>query len=336
MFSLEVKLCIEVTRVRFELHSLKIPKSGPFLVATLVCLLPFCRLAGVPAGFEPRLLRVSGIPEEARKFWGAEPGTDGWVAASADGFLKQQGASWTFHRSPYGTETNLVLPSSKGYIVAGPGLCALFSVTGWHRFDADDSFQSGATAGDEAVLTAQHGIYEVGREGKLTLVRPRAGVGHVRAHVIGGTIVVFDDKAGVSLWGQGGLHPAGPEFDWARDADVVAISEETGGYIAVTSKGVFFITGGGAAPLLPGHWMDWFRSGLVGAARFGDQVVIATFYDGVQGYDPSGNVVWHIAPKSLQGGVLLLAALSGGLADWFSRRAIFAPGSDSIWDRHGG
>lgn len=125
------------------LHLRRIPKFGLILVQSWVLLLPSPAAAQAPGGFEPRLLRVEGIPEEAHEFWRADPGTYGWAAACADGFVKQEGTSWVFRRSPDGGETRVVLPFQDGYVVAGAGFCAVFSTTGWHRFAVDDRFQTG-------------------------------------------------------------------------------------------------------------------------------------------------------------------------------------------------
>jgi len=51
------------------LHLRRIPKFGLILVQTWVFLLPSPAAAQAPGGFEPRLLRVEGIPEEAHEFW---------------------------------------------------------------------------------------------------------------------------------------------------------------------------------------------------------------------------------------------------------------------------
>jgi len=48
---------------------------------------------------------------------------------------------------------------------------------------------------------------------------------------------------------------------------VSAVTEEVDGYIAITNKGTFEVTARGVASLLPEHWNEWFKSGLVGAGQ---------------------------------------------------------------------
>jgi len=97
-------------------------------------------------------------------------------------------------------------------------------------------FKPGARVGDDVVLAGQWGIYHLGSEGKLTLIQARSGTGHARAHLIHGTIVVFDDQTGATVWSGGSLRPASSEFAWAKDCDVSAVTEEVDGYIAITNK----------------------------------------------------------------------------------------------------
>jgi len=124
-----------------------------------------CRGAG-SGGFEPRLLRVEGIPEEAHEFWRADPGTYGWAAACADGFVKQEG-----HRGCSVARPMAERPAWYCRFKTATSwlrrFCAVFSTTGWHRFAVDDVFKPGARSVMTSCSPANGGL-PLGSEGKLT------------------------------------------------------------------------------------------------------------------------------------------------------------------------
>jgi signal transduction histidine kinase/ActR/RegA family two-component response regulator len=262
----------------------------------------------------PKLVPLAGLPAGVRQYASLAETAEGWVAATADGVLAQNGDVWTLLRIPGGGEVSVVVPWGDTFLAAGRGFCSAYTTHGWEPVAIDDEIYAGAALDGAAFLSGRHGIYRVSASGSLERILPITAERNVYLHVIRGHLYIFAVDRGPLVWTGSELKPA-ENMAWAKNVTVVSVQEcDDGRLFAVTSEGMFMVTGENTMAVCPNLFIKILRGTVVNVTLFGDHLIATMYYGGLVSVSlASGEVEWQLTPEALGGNAYFAREYRGGL-----------------------
>jgi signal transduction histidine kinase/CheY-like chemotaxis protein len=277
----------------------------------------------------PKLVPLAGLPAGVRQYASIAETARGWVVATADGVLCQNGDSWNLIRIPGGSEAVVVVPWGNAFLAAGRGFCSAYTTRGWQPIALDDEIYAGVAFEGAAFLSGRHGVYRVVPDGSVERILTITAERNVYLHVIRERLYVFAVDRGPLIWADSVLKRA-ENMEWANNVTVVSVQElDQGRLLAVTSDGMFIVEGKNTTPVWPNLFSKIFRSSIVNVAIFGDHLIATMYYGGLVSISlATGEVEWQLNRDAIGGNVYFASEYRGGLLIGYSAGIYFLPNPD--------
>ncbi len=268
-------------------------------------------LAATPA---PKLVPLAGLPAGVRQYASIAETPRGWVIATADGVVCQNGDSWTMVRIPGGSEAAVVVPWADTFLAAGRGFCSAYTARGWLPVALNDEIYAGVSFEGTAFLSGRHGIYRVTDVGRVERTLVVTAERNIYLHVIRERLYAFAVDRGPLVWTGLQFEPA-ENMEWAKNVTVVSVQEfERGRLFVVTSDGMFLVEGKNATVVCPNLFKKILRGNVVNGSIFGDHLIATMFYGGLVSISiSSGEVEWQLDRDAIGGNVYFAREYRGGL-----------------------
>jgi signal transduction histidine kinase/CheY-like chemotaxis protein len=282
-------------------------KSLIFGVLALVA--PLQGMDALAPGFSP----VPGLPPSLNRYRVAERSPQGWVFTAAEG-IAVQGETWKVMASDEGANLMVALPFNSGAIVlAGYGFVTLLRPDGREiPLRTTGAFYGGVTDGATALIVSADRACAVGDAGIVDSLPLQPGALVPRASLIDGKLVLFAPSNGVFEL-LNGKFVRSSDFNFALGQEISPVfGGADGAYTGLTKQGFFRYAKGNSSPLFPELWAKLRTRAVVGAAQFGSQFIVASYYDGLTGYDTSGAEIWNIPETAFGGNLYFIRPVTDG------------------------
>jgi signal transduction histidine kinase/FixJ family two-component response regulator/outer membrane protein assembly factor BamB len=256
-----------------------------------------------------------GLPVGLRQYASFADTSYGWVVATSNGVLCQNGGSWNLLQVPGGSEVTAVVPLGDGkFLAAGFGFCSAYNGRAWQSIPIEDEIYAGAAFEGAAFLSGRHGIYRVSAAGKVEQILSITAERNVYLHVIRGRLYAFAVERGALVWTGSKLEPA-ENMAWANNATVLSVQELVDGRLfAYTSKGLFMIQGSTITPVCANLFGKIGASSPVNVTVFGDHLIASMYYGGVVSISiATGELEWLLNREAIGGNVYFACEYAGGL-----------------------
>jgi signal transduction histidine kinase/CheY-like chemotaxis protein len=237
----------------------------------------------------------------------------GWVLAASTGAVFQS-EGWTEALSSHGPELAIALPLVSGpTVIAGYGFCSLIAPDGTEAsLLKAGSFYSGATDGQVAVVVSSTDAYAIAG-GQIVAHRAmRPGTLVPRAALLDGRIVLFTPYDGVFAFYGGEFHLV-TGFNVMRGQEVTPLfANPDGSSLGVTRDLFVRFSGAKVMPVFPELRARLKGRALIGAAQFGSEFIVASYYDGLTGYSDQGVELWNLPTARFGGNLFFMRPVRDG------------------------
>ena len=306
---------------------LMVPRTGPTYWTSFprLCVVRFVKFwvafsfVGVvqlwAASQPPKLVPLAGLPVGLRQYASFADTSLGWVVATSNGVLCQNGGSWNLLQVPGGSEVTVVVPWGDGaFLAAGFGFCSAYTGQAWQPIPIEDEIYAGAAFAGAAFLSGRHGIYRVSAAGQVERILSITAERNVYLHVIRGRLYAFAAQRGALVWTGSKLEPA-ENMAWADNVTVVSVKELADGRLfAATSNGLLMIQGSSITPVCTNLSAKIRGSSPVNVTVFGDHLIASMYYGGVVSISiATGELEWLLNREAIGGNVYCAREYAGGL-----------------------
>jgi signal transduction histidine kinase/CheY-like chemotaxis protein len=276
----------------------QILRSFPLILGVFT--LPYIGAQSVPlaeTAAGPRAFLVKGLPPEIREYRDMRPSPSGWVFSGGNGVVFQAD-TWRTWMGHYGMNMGCAAPLKSGNtLIAGYGFCSVLAPNGTERMIlGQGAFYSLATDGVLSLVASASKAYVVSESGVMDSIDLKEDRSVPRAYRMDGSLVLFAPGNGTFEVINGKFAPS-KRFSWADGISVhpVVFGETDSDFILATRNGIYVSEKGAVRRAYP-ELLEKIRDLKPnGVSRFGSQLVVSSYFEGMTGYSEDGaRRLWNL------------------------------------------
>lgn len=266
------------------------------------------------SAFAPLLMPIDHGVKGHQAIYAADLTADGWLLGTNRGLLTARGGRWVAEEAFAGDWFQWIKTGTDGTRYASGLAFAARHRTTWERIPMTELIHSGLIIDDGCLLVGESNVYHWPKhESAPRKIFALNSSARSRSYVndLGHGPRIFTSTQGVLRWDGNSLAPD-PAYAHFGDTDVAWSTVHNGEIFYLTSSAVLGSVARGKLLHRDQFPPDTFRLS-VGIVIFGDQLICASYGNGLVGISISGaKILWRLTTAELGGSPIFSSAMENG------------------------